>query len=66
MITCKDVTEKDIVTGDKILYVKSGKLEKATVVSIGREHLTARREDSEMAKIHNLICGNKHIIKHDW
>jgi len=66
MITCKDVTGKCIVTGDKILYVKSGKLEKAAVVSIGREHLTARREDSDMAKIHNLIGENKHIIKYDW
>ena len=66
MIICKDVNNINIKSGDKILYVKSGRLEKATVINIGREHLTARKENSSMAKIHNLVCGNKHIIKNDW
>ena len=63
----RDVNNESVSNGDKILYVKSGYLEKGTVISIGKEHFLARRNsDSGIANIHKSIDLNKHVIKHDW
>ena len=67
MVDIRDLDNRKLNPGDKILYIKSGKLEKATVISIGREHLTARRvSDDGIARLGVHVSPNKHILRYDW